>query len=257
MNNNRSRAVGNASPSTDSAPESNGDNLPPPNVLHGRPIPDTPVGFMGPYRGLGLPNRGAFGHVHNPMAARCPRRGPRGGRCAKRGYQPRTCGLCGHDRVYDSQTGLNNHATKQHGCYYSLERDCLVPIDQTNLQAHMDRVAHAQRHHYPYGMGPRSRGCATRGCGRGTAPRPSVIPPVRYPYDAGLHFLTPMVVRSGVVTAWPRPQLPVVQPTEDVAPAPPGAEDESLSPPQEEPIPPIGFGDPTSCRRSRRQRRFG
>jgi len=102
MNNNRSRAVGNTSPSTNSTPKSNGDNLPPPNVLHGRPIPTTPVGFVGPYWGLGLPNRGAFGQVQNPMAARCPRRGPRGGRGTKRGYQPRTCGLCGHDRVYNS-----------------------------------------------------------------------------------------------------------------------------------------------------------
>jgi len=87
----------------------------------------------------------------------------------------------------------------------------------------MDRVAHAQRHHYPYGMGPRLRGRTTRGRGRGTALCPSFIPPVRYPYDAGVHFLTPMVVRSGVVTAWPRPQLPVVQPTEDVMPVPPAA----------------------------------
>jgi len=48
-----------------------------------------------------------------------------------------------------------------------------------------------------------------------------------------------MVVRSGVVTAWPRPQLPVVQPTEDVTPAPPAAVDQALSPPSEEPIPPF------------------
>ena len=156
MNGNHSRAVSYASSSTDSAPEPNRDNLPPPDVLLDRPIPTSCAGFAGPYRGLGLPNRGAFGQVRNPMAARCPRRGPRGGHGAKRGYQPRTCGLCGHDRVYDSRTGLNNHATKQHGCYYSVERDCLVPIDQTDLQTHMDRVAHAQRHHYPYGMGPRS-----------------------------------------------------------------------------------------------------
>jgi len=104
-----------ASSSTDSAPEPHGDNLPPPDVLHGRPIPTTPGGFVGPFRGLGLPNRGAFGQVRNPMAARCPRKGPRGGRGAKQGYQPRTCGLCGHDRVYDSRTGLNSHTTKQHG----------------------------------------------------------------------------------------------------------------------------------------------
>jgi len=68
MNNNRLHAVGNTSSGTDSAPESNGDNLPPPDVLHGRPIPTTPVGFVGAYRGLGLPNRGAFGQVRNPMA---------------------------------------------------------------------------------------------------------------------------------------------------------------------------------------------
>jgi len=52
----------------------------------------------------------------------------------------------------------------------------LLSIDQTDLQAHMDRVAHAQRHHYPYGMGPRSWGRATRGRGRESAPRPSFIP---------------------------------------------------------------------------------
>jgi len=53
-------------------------------------------------------------------------KGTRGGRGAKRGYQPCTCGLCGYERVYDSRTGLNNHATKQHGYYYSLKRDSFV-----------------------------------------------------------------------------------------------------------------------------------
>jgi len=48
-----------------------------------------------------------------------------------------------------------------------------------------------------------------------------------------------MVVRSGVLTAWPRPQLPVVQPTEDATPAPPAVVDQALSPPLEEAIPPF------------------
>ena len=84
MNNDRSRAMADTSSSTDSAPEPYGDNLPPPDVLHGRPIPTTPGGFVGPFRGLGLPNRGAFGQARNPMAARFPRRGQRGGHGAKR-----------------------------------------------------------------------------------------------------------------------------------------------------------------------------
>jgi len=176
MNNDRSRAVGGTSSSTDSSPESYGDNLPPPDLLHRRPAQITPSRFVGPFRGLGLPHRGAFGQARNPMAARCPRKGPRGGRGAKRGYQPRTCGLCGNDRVYNSRTSLNNHTTKQHGCYYSLKRDCLVPIDQTDLQAHIDRIVNAQHHHYPYGMGPRSRGRAMHGRGRGACPRPPFTP---------------------------------------------------------------------------------
>jgi len=45
MNNNRSRAVGDTSSSTDSAPKPYGDSLPPPDVLHGRPTPTTPGGY--------------------------------------------------------------------------------------------------------------------------------------------------------------------------------------------------------------------
>ena len=48
-----------------------------------------------------------------------------------------------------------------------------------------------------------------------------------------------MVVRSGVVTAWPRPQLSVVQPAEDVSPVSPATIAEVVSQSLVEPIPPL------------------
>ena len=48
-----------------------------------------------------------------------------------------------------------------------------------------------------------------------------------------------MVVRSGIVTAWPRPQLPVVQPAEDVSPVSPASIAEVVSQSLVEPIPPL------------------
>jgi len=85
MNNNHSRTMGGTSSSTDSVPEPYGDNLPPPDVLHGRPISTTPGGLVGPFRGLGLPNPGAFGQARNPMAARSlpAKRSSWGARCKK------------------------------------------------------------------------------------------------------------------------------------------------------------------------------
>jgi len=46
---------------------------------------------------------------------------------ARRAYHPRRCGLCYHERVFDTRTGLNNHASQQHGYYYSLKGDCFIP----------------------------------------------------------------------------------------------------------------------------------
>lgn len=144
---------------------------------------------MGPFRGLGIPNRGACGRGVGVGRGQRPSSGGSGGRS---GYQPHTCGLCGHGHVYDTRTGLNNHATKQHGCYYSIRKDAFIPVGQDELQQRMAKVLDGQRHHYPYGLGPRSsRGRATQGRGHGSAPSLLVPPIGRYPRGVGIHLMMP------------------------------------------------------------------
>jgi len=72
----------------------------------------------------------------------------------------------------------------------------------------MLKIQQGQRHYWPYGMGPRSRGRATRGRGRGSVPPLRFPAPVHYPGGADAQFVIPMVARSGIVSAWPRPQAP-------------------------------------------------
>ena len=165
---------GNESSSSESSgcsSDFHGDNLPSPDVLHKTPMQvwtkrgahTEPCGNVGPFRGLGISNRGAFARDRAPMAAGGLNRGKHGGRTAKTEYKPRSCGLCTHGHTFDTHTGLNNHSTEQHGWYYSLKGDCFVPIGEADLCVQMLKVQDAQRHYWPYGAGPRSRGRATRG----------------------------------------------------------------------------------------------
>jgi len=77
-------------------------------------------GYAGPNRGLGIPNRPA----RNQAAATAQGAGA----CACGAYRPRRCGLCYHEHVFDTRTALNNHASQQHGYYYSLKGDCFIPL---------------------------------------------------------------------------------------------------------------------------------
>jgi len=88
-------------------------------------------GFAGPYRGLGIPHR----LVRGQAAATTQRAGAR----ARRSYRPRRCGLCYHEHVFDTRTGLNNHASQQHGYYYSLKEDCFLPLGLSGVRRDVPR----------------------------------------------------------------------------------------------------------------------
>jgi len=122
----------------------------------------------------------------------------------RRAYHPRRCGLCYHGCVFDTRTGLNSHASQQHGYYYSLKGDCFVPLG-----------GHGVRRHAPL---PPAAGCCgfgnprwgTRGCrvtGRTRPPHTRGVLPDHCPRGVGYPFRVPQVVRSGVVTVWRQPGL--------------------------------------------------
>ena len=67
-------------------------------------------GYAGPYRGQATAT----------AQGTCTR--------SRRAYRLHRCGLCYHERVFDTRTGLNNHASQQHGYYYSLKGDCFIPL---------------------------------------------------------------------------------------------------------------------------------
>jgi len=165
-----------------------GDNPPSPDVVRSRTQPRVwtensaqtePNGALGPFRGLGLPNRGIGACGRAPMAARGFGEGRCGGRAGRRGYQPRQCGLCSHHHVFDTRTGLNNHSTKQHGFYYSLKGDCFRPLVEADLRIRIPKIQDAQRHHWAYGTSPHSQGRARHMQGRTRLPYARFAQPVR------------------------------------------------------------------------------
>ena len=116
---------------TDGSGSSSGewDGLASPNVLrkYRKPIwcmkrgaQTDADGYTGPYRGLRIPHRPIRGQATATAQGACT--------CSRRAYRPRRCGLCYHERVFDTRTGLNNHASQQHGYYYSLKGDCFIPL---------------------------------------------------------------------------------------------------------------------------------
>jgi len=64
-------------------------------------------GYAGPYRGLGIPHRPACGQAAATAQGACAR--------VRGAYRPRRCGLCYQERVFDTRTGLNNHASSSTG----------------------------------------------------------------------------------------------------------------------------------------------
>jgi len=166
-----------------------------------RGAPTDADGYSGPYRGLGIP--------HWPVRGQAAATVQGAGARAHRVYRPRRCGLCYHERVFDTRTGLNNHSSKQHGYYYSLKGDCFVPLGGSGPRHHAPPPAAARCCGLGAGFDPRLRGRARRVPGRIRPPYPRSVPPVRYPRGIDHPFMAPQAVRSGVVTAWLQPQFPV------------------------------------------------
>jgi len=202
---------GNQSGSEDSSTSSNfhGDNLSSLDVVHSRTQPKWYIeqgaqtesgGYVGPFWGLGIPVRCTTGRGRASLAARGIGDRMRRGCIGRHVYHPRRCGLCDHHRTFDTHTGLNNHSSKQHGCYYSLKGDCFVPLGESVVRVHIPKVMDAQRHPWACGVGPRSRGRARPVQGRTRPPYPRHVQPIRYLGDEDGHFVMPQIVRSGVVT---------------------------------------------------------
>jgi len=81
----------------------------------------------------------------------------------------------------------------------------LLPAPLCQLASQPPIPRHNRR---PYRTGPRSQGCTSRGRGQGMAPLPCFPAPAHFPWGTEAQFVTPMVVSSGIVSAWPRPQFP-------------------------------------------------
>ena len=58
-----------------------------------------------------------------------------------------TCQLCSHPTVYRSRSGLIDHATIHHGCWYSSVGDHFVKIPAQELLAKHQKVCYGQVHH--------------------------------------------------------------------------------------------------------------
>jgi len=155
--------------------------------------------YAGLYRSLGIPHR----PVHSRAAATAQGAGAR----VRRAYRPRRCGLCYHEHVFDTRTGLNNHSSKQHGYYYSLKGDCFVPLGGSGVRRHAPRPAATGCCSLGAGFDPRLCGRARCAPGRIRPPYPRSVPPVRYPRGINYPFMAPQATRSGVVTAWRQSRL--------------------------------------------------
>ena len=107
-------------------------------------------GYSGPYRGLGIP--------HRPARGRAAAAAPGAGAHARRVHRPRRCGLCYHERVFDTCTGLNNHSSQQHGFYYSLKGDCFVPLGEGGIRRDAPALAATGYRGLGAGFDPRLRG---------------------------------------------------------------------------------------------------
>ena len=61
-------------------------------------------------------------------------------------FTPQACRLCSHPTVYRSRSGLSDHATIHHGCWYSTLGDCFVKIPAEELLAKHQKVRAGQVH---------------------------------------------------------------------------------------------------------------
>jgi len=61
-------------------------------------------------------------------------------------YKPQACRLCKRDTIYITRSGLSDHATVHHGCWYSAKRDEYVVILEAELEDKRRRVRDGQAH---------------------------------------------------------------------------------------------------------------
>jgi len=197
-------------------------------------------GYAGPYRGLGIPNRPARGQATATVQSI--------GVHARKTYRPRRCGLCYHERVFDTRTGLNNHTSQQHGYYYSLREDCFLPLGWRDVRSGVPSPAGTEYCGMGVGSDARLRGRARRVPGRTRPSYPRGVPPVRYPRGIDNPLVAPQTTRSGVMTAWLPPQFPVLDVEAEAGlpttPSPPAVPGPSASPPPGEAILQMALADP-------------
>jgi len=156
-----------------------------------------------------------------------------------RGYVPRRCGLCRHDHIFDTRSGLIQHAIKLHHSYYSLSGDCFRPIPEADLQVYLQKREEGQHHNWPYGAGRPSRG---RGRGRGRALVP--LPPRsgHHERSAGGDNDLLLNVQAGVLPVWLRPRMPALD-TDSEADIADKPEAPAATPPPVDVAPPVEFAD--------------
>ena len=61
-------------------------------------------------------------------------------------YKPQACRLCARDTIYLTRSGLSDHATVHHGCWYSAKRDEHMRIPEEELAVKCRRVKDGQQH---------------------------------------------------------------------------------------------------------------
>ena len=64
----------------------------------------------------------------------------------KHPFRPQACQLCNQLTVYQTRSGLSDHATIHHSSWYSACEDIFVPIPEVNLVAKHQQVHEGQAH---------------------------------------------------------------------------------------------------------------
>ena len=63
---------------------------------------------------------------------------------ARLGHNPADCVACAHLQVFDTWSGLNDHATIYHGAYYSARGNRFVPIPGVDIRGRQEKVKAGQ-----------------------------------------------------------------------------------------------------------------
>ena len=113
-------------------------------------------------------------------------------------YHPRKCSLCSYDHIFNTRIGLNNHSTKQHSRYYSLQGNCFIPLGEADLRMRMQKIRASL-----------SRTCRTW-TGVGYGPEAAFCPACPLCKGVGAPQNMLQAVQSGLLPMWLRPQLPAL-----------------------------------------------